>query len=122
MTQRKKDHNDPISYPSYFVRENSKASSVKLNKYLEKVNLKKRRVEFEAGVVVFDLLFTQQQMVRRNFAGHPRTRFLRAGHCLNCIGGRYLLDFVKRRQNDQSLVSPEAAKRIMRAYNYLNPR
>jgi hypothetical protein len=37
MSQRKKDHNDPIIYPTYFIREKKRCKDARIDSYLRRV-------------------------------------------------------------------------------------
>lgn len=41
MSQRKKDHNDPIIYPSYFIRERKYSKDARIDGYFRQVVSKK---------------------------------------------------------------------------------
>ena len=41
MSQRKKDHNDPIIYPSYFIREQKYSKDARIDGYFRQVVSKK---------------------------------------------------------------------------------
>ena len=37
LQQRKKDHNDPLMYPPYFIRENTDAKDARIDGYSRKI-------------------------------------------------------------------------------------
>jgi hypothetical protein len=48
LSQRKKDHNDPIIYPSYFIREQKYSKDARIDGYFLQVVSKKRKKSFKS--------------------------------------------------------------------------